>query len=474
MSSLPQIAVLGAGPAGLMAAWELRRVGYPVVLIEAGNQVGGLSATHKFEGAEGSYRFDYGGHRFITRNPELLTFVEELMGDELLHSQRKSVIRFQGRTYQYPLAFGDLLKNAPLSLLAGASKDLLFQLPFTTPVQDRNNASFEQWIESRFGKTLYQHFFAGYTEKLWGINPSELSADWAAQRISLLDLKDVAKRLLPSRSGTPRTYARNYRYPKLGFGRIFERLAESLQAEGLDLLLNTAATGVRLEQGKIVAVKCKSKDAAEAEQEIPVGHVISTLPLPTMATFLGEQHQLKFRALRFFNMPMATENISDNTWQYLSDPDIMATRLQEPRRRSPFMSPPGQSSVMLEIPCFKGDQRWSMPDEELFPLVCNDLKRLGVDPALATGEFFSVRAEHAYPLLRVGYQQERQRLIERLNRVPNLTMTGRQGTFRYIFTDTAMEMGQLAARSLIEGQDRRAEIFDFRNEATVIETQSVA
>ena len=467
MTNSSTVAVLGAGPSGLMAAWELNKAGFRVILIESSSQVGGMAATQTYTGKHGNYRFDYGGHRFITRNQELLNFVESLMGDELLLSFRKSAIRLNGRTYQYPLAINDLLKNAPFSLLAGATKDLLCQLPFQTPTQDRNTACFAEWIESRFGTTLYQNFFAGYTEKLWGISPRELSADWAAQRISLLDLKDVAQRLIPSKGDTPRTYARKYRYPKLGFGRIFDRLAEKLVDDGVELLLNHSVTGLKMEGKTLKAVQSDNV-------EIPVDQVISTLPLPMVAEFLEIPHQLGYRSLRFFNMPMATENISDNTWQYLSDPGILATRLQEPRRRSPYMAPEGHTSLMLEIPCFEGDDTWSMANEKLLPRVLSDLRTLGVDTDKSTGEYFSSHTSHAYPMMRMGYQQERRRVIQQLNSIPNLIMTGRQGTFRYIFTDTAMEMGQLAARSLIEKQDRREEIFDFCNEPTVIETQSVA
>ncbi len=467
MTDQSTVAVLGAGPAGLMAAWELNQAGFQVILIEASCQVGGMAGTIKYQGRQGDYRFDFGGHRFITRNPKLLNFVESLMADELLHSQRKSVIRFQDRTYQYPLALGDLLRNAPLSLLAGAGRDLLRQLPGRISVPQGDDASFAEWIESRFGSTLYQHFFAGYTAKLWGIDPRQLSADWAAQRISLLNLKDVAQRLLPQTGNSPRTYARNFRYPKLGFGRMFDRLAEKLVDDGVELLLNCPVTGLHRQGQRINAVQC-------GQRQVPVDQLISTLPLPMMAEFLELPHQLQYRSLRFFNMPMATENISDNTWQYLSDPHILATRLQEPRRRSPFMAPPGQSSLMLEIPCFKNDDTWRRSDNELLPRVIRDLESLGVDTGVSTGEYFSSYTEHAYPLMRVGYQRHRQAVIEQLNRYHNLVMTGRQGTFRYIFTDTAMEMGQIAARSLIEGRDRRHEIYNFRNEPTVIETQSVA
>jgi protoporphyrinogen oxidase len=174
------------------------------------------------------------------------------------------------------------------------------------------------------------------------------------------------------------------------------------------------------------------------------------------------------------NMPMATENISDNTWQYLSDPAFIGSRLQEPKRRSAFMSPQGQSSVMVEIPCNKDDEVWQMPGDKLQQRVLQDLASLGVDPKLATGEYFTAYAEHAYPLMDMSYQDKREKAIRYLSTFDNLIMTGRQGTFRYIFTDTAMEMGLMAAESIITGTDRRREIFDHRNENIVIETQSLA
>ncbi len=466
-----RVAVLGAGPAGLMAAWELQQAGFTVTVLEADQRVGGLAATHVFEGEAGTYRFDFGGHRFITHNPELLAFIEELMEDDLLHSIRSSVIRYRDRTYDYPLALGNILKNAPWSLLGGVARDLLLVLPFTKPVADRESASFADWIESRFGPTLYRHFFEGYTGKLWGIDPKDLSADWAAQRISLLDLKDVARRLLPRNSNTPRTYARSYRYPKLGFGAIFDRLKERLEANGATVLLNAPVTGVHAEQCNIKSVLFQQQGVVQA---LDTDYVVSTLPMPLMMQFLGVQSQLKFRALRFLNMPMNMENISTNTWQYLSDPDILATRLQEPRRRSPYMAPEGKTSMMLEIPCWKGDSLWAMEDRQLFARAKQDMTRLGIDMEQATGECFSSYAEYAYPLMSKGYQRERNQNSELLKQYSNLLMCGRQGTFRYIFTDTAMEMGQLAARSLIDQVDYRQQIFDFRNEKTVIETQSVA
>ncbi|GLR73296.1 FAD-dependent oxidoreductase [Aliivibrio sifiae] len=469
-SNKKHVIVLGAGPAGLMSAWELMDAGYQVTIIERDDHVGGMCATQTFTGEHGEYRFDFGGHRFITKNPKLLTFVDKLMGDDLLFAQRKSVIRYKGRIYQYPLALVDLIKNAPLPLLVGGGVDFIKQL-FKSKPQDRSNVSFAEWIESRFGRTLYKHFFEGYTGKLWGIDPKFLSGDWASQRISLMDLKDVVRRLLPGKKSSVRTYARQYRYPKLGFGQLYTRLAEELETRGAKILLNSDVCGLDAENNRIGSVSYKHNDEVK---HIQCDDLISTLPLSLMCKLTDFDSQLEFRSLRFMNMPMETENISDNTWQYLSDPEMLGTRLQEPKRRSSYMAPEGRSSVMIEIPCNKNDDVWNMDGKKLQTRILSDLEALGVDPKLATGEFFTSYTEHAYPLMDITYQAKREKAITHLCQFENLIMTGRQGTFRYIFTDTAMEMGMMAAQSVIDGKDRRREIFDFRNEKTVIEVQSVA
>lgn len=462
---LSHVVVLGAGPAGLTAAETLIRAGVAVTVVEKRRAAGGLGGTVAFEGRAGTYRFDFGGHRFITRNRDLMRLVDELVGDDLLTAERASVIRLGGRTYRYPLAPLDLLRNAPPKMLASAALDLatLALGRGAAPADD-----FASWTESRFGKTLYRTFFEGYTAKLWGVPPARLSADWAEQRISLVNLGDVARRLLPGAAGNPRTYARSYRYPRLGFGVIFDRLAERIVRAGGTIRTGVAVQGfTRNAAGGIAAVRTDGG-------EIACDAVVSTLPLPEAVRMTGGGSTLRFRGLRFLNLPMAMANVSPWTWQYLSDPDMLGTRLQEPRRRSPEMAPPGVTSLMVEIPCDPGDAIWTASDEALFARVATDFIRLGIDPAKATGEIFGARTATAYPLMTVGYQRERDRAIAHLAAIPNLVQCGRQGTFRYVFTDTAMEMGQMAAATLLRGEDDRATIYDHRNEKTVIETESIA
>jgi len=473
------VVILGAGPAGLMAAWDLMEAGYQVTILEKEAQVGGMCATQTFKGQKGEYRFDFGGHRFITKNPKLLAFVDKLMSDDLLFAQRKSVIRYRGRIYAYPLALKDLIQNAPMPLLFGSLFDLTKSL-FKPKPNDRSKVSFAQWIESRFGKTLYRHFFEAYTAKLWGIDPKHLSGDWASQRISLIDLKDIVKRLLPQKKSNTsiRTYARQYRYPKWGYGQLYTRLAEELTKNGVNIVLNAEVCEFTYSQvqntQEISAVTYKHANKAVELETTICNFVVSTLPLNLMCTMTGFDSGLSYRALRFLNMPMNTHDISDNTWQYLSDPEMLGTRLQEPKRRSSFMAPKGQTSVMIEIPCNKDDEIWSMSGEKLKARVMKDLNDLGVDPTLNNGEYFTSYTEHAYPLMDMDYQEKREQAITHLNQYENLIMSGRQGTFRYIFSDTAMEMGMMAAESIIKGIDQRRKIFDYRNEKVVLETQSVA
>lgn len=459
------VVVIGAGPAGLVAAHELVRNSVAVTILERRAALGGLGGTTAFEGRAGTYRFDFGGHRFITNNADLLALVEDLVGADLLTAERRSVIRLGGRTYDYPLSIGNLLKNAPPSMLAGAARDLARNL--VRPPRIEPGADFAAWTEARFGPTLYRTFFEGYTRKLWGIAPGELSGDWAEQRISLVDLRDVARRLLPGVGNGVRTYARSYRYPLDGFGMIFDRLAERVAGTGAEIRVGITVTGLKVSGETITHVETD-------RGPIRCDAVISTMPLPDMVRLTGGSSPLRFRGLRFLNVMMDVADVSPFTWQYLSDPEILATRLQEPKRRSAKMAPAGRTSLMLEIPCDPGDDVWEAPDETLLPRTRADLLRLGIDPGAMSGEMFSVRAATAYPLMVQGYEVAREAAFRRLEAIRNLVQCGRQGSFRYVFTDTAMEMGQMAAQSLMEGADQRRRIRDHRNERVVIETESIA
>ncbi|WP_294964419.1 FAD-dependent oxidoreductase [Sulfurimonas sp.] len=464
MQNSSDVLIIGGGVAGLMAGIELVKNGKSVILLEKESVVGGQCKTEVLSNGDDEFRFDYGGHRFITNNEELLEFVEKMLAQDLIVSQRSSVILHQNKVYEYPLNLKNLLKVAPKKLLIGATFDTLkIILKLTRP----DNSNFKTWISSRFGRTLYNNFFGPYTHKLWGIKPDKLSADWAGQRISLLDLKDVAKKLLFKSSKTARTYAKSYRYPKYGFGQLPLNMAKEFERLGGKIFTNSEVTDLTYTYNNIQSVH-SDDNTFEAKE------IISTMPLNEMSAKLGFESGLKFRSLRFLCIGLDIEDFSSHTWQYVSDFDLLPTRIQEPKRRSSFMSPKGKSSIMLEIPCNKDDHIWHMDERVLLEKALVDLKKLNFDIKENIIDVMSFTTEHAYTLMDVEYNDKRDATIEHLNSFENLSMAGRQGTYRYIFLDTAMETGLMAAKKLLGEKDiTKSNIFNHRNEKTVIETKSV-
>jgi protoporphyrinogen oxidase len=473
------VVVLGGGPAGLAAAWELCTAGRRALLVERAPALGGLCATIERDG----FRFDLGGHRIISKRHELVDRVRALMGDELLVRERRSVIVLNGARYRYPLVADDLLAQLPWATLARAAADYARQHARTLLPGRAPDVSFRDWVVRRFGQTLYDLFFGPYTEKLWGLSPTELSADWAAQRISLLNLADVGLRLAGLRRGGARTYARRYLYPRRGIGQLFDRVSEEVLARGADVLTDTGVLGLqRAPDGRVCAVALATPAGART---VRCDAVVSTAPLDETAAWLSSRRDdplvarsaaaLRHRGLRFLNITLRGEPVLDATWAYLPDASFTMTRVQEPRARSPEMAPPGHTSLMLEVPADPGDPLWTMSDAALYARLADELTRLGIDVRARTLGYFSSRAPRAYPVYRVGYQRDRDALLGRVADAPNVWTIGRQGLFRYVFMDTAMEMGFAAAREWLGG--RRADparMMAIDSNPTLHEVQSVA
>ncbi|WP_324172930.1 FAD-dependent oxidoreductase [Sulfurimonas sp.] len=457
------IVIIGGGVAGLIAGIELIKSGKSVTILEKESTVGGQCKTEVLKVGDKEFRFDYGGHRFITNNQKLLNFVEEILDDDLLTSQRSSVILHQNRVYEYPLNLKNLLRVAPIKLLIGASFDTIKIILKITPRDDTN---FKTWISSRFGKSLYEHFFAPYTKKLWGIKPELLSADWAGQRISLIDLKDVVKKLFAKSKKTARTYAKSYRYPKYGFGQLPLKMAEEFEKLGGKIFVNEEVLSFVVMDNNIDTIRTTN-------HTFKANKIISTMPLNEMSTKLRFNSGLGFRSLRFLCLGLSIKDFSPHTWQYVSDYNLLPTRIQEPKRRSPFMAPSGESSIMLEIPCNKDDEIWKMNDEKLLEIVKKDLKKLNFDVEDKIIDYFSFTTQHAYTMMDINYNKKRDETIKYLNKFKNLIMAGRQGTFRYIFLDTAMETGLMAADLVLGKNITKEQIYNHRNEKIVIETNNI-
>jgi protoporphyrinogen oxidase len=443
--------VLGGGPCGLAAAWRLCEAGERPVVIEAEPQVGGLCATQERDG----WRFDLGGHRFVSADEALSRWLEELLGDDLLEAERRSVVFHRGRTFRYPLEAGDLVRNLGVGEGARALAGYVAARARARrhPPADR---TFEDWTVARFGRPLYDAFFGPYTEKLWGLSPRLISADWARERISLLDLTDVALRLLHLRSTPVRTYARRYRYPRLGMGQLYGALAGRVVARGGRVLSGARVVGLETAGDRAKAVLVEGPRGAE---RVPAGEVLSTVPLPQLARMLrldaspeldAAARRLRFRGLAFVNLMLARAEFSPYTWTYVASGEASISRIQEPKHRSLAMAPPGRTSIMLELPCDAGDATWSASDDELRRRGLAELAAMGwpVDDVVGS---FVVRVAHGYPVYHLGYERDRQALLGAVARLSNVRTAGRQGLFRYVFMDAAMQMGQVAAVQMLSG-----------------------
>jgi protoporphyrinogen oxidase len=467
--------IVGGGPCGLAAAWHLARRGARPIVLESEPFVGGLCATHEHAG----YRFDLGGHRFVSADAELSRWVEAFLGADLLEQERRSIVLHEGRAFRYPLEPLDLLRRLGpgenVSAFLGYARAQLRRAGRGRHIADE---SFEDWVTARFGRWLYDRFFGPYTAKLWGIHPSRISSDWARERISLLGLGDVALRLAGLRRTATRTYARRYRYPRLGMGQLYLAMAEDVLRRGGVVLTKTRVTGVETDGRRAVAVRTESPGGAG---RLPCRELLSTMPLPDLVRHLRADASpdvaraakaLGFRALTFVNMLLARPNFSDNTWMYVATGALRTSRIQEPKRRSPWMAPPGRTSLMLEMPCDPGDEVWNASTEELERRGQSELRALGfeVDDVL---DSFCVRVAHGYPVYHLRYEADRQLLLRRVAAFANVRTAGRQGLFRYVFMDAAMRMGVEAAEQMLTGR-RDGEALDAIGRSTrVLETMAL-
>jgi protoporphyrinogen oxidase len=465
------VVVIGGGPSGLACAWRLAREGRRVTVLEAEAREGGLCATHEKDG----FRFDLGGHRFVSSDTELSSRVRTWMGDDLLVRERKSAVLHEGRHFHYPLEAGDLVRSLGLAENARAMLDYALsraQRPF---VRERDR-SFESWVRARFGNYLYNAFFGPYTEKLWGLAPERISADWAEERIGLLDLSDAALRMAGVRRTKIRTYARRYEYPRLGMGQLFARVAEDARRMGARIELGARVTKLVVEGRRIreVVAERRGSEAAErrrgGELRIAADAVYATSPLPEIARQLVSRGngravamprdvdaaaaRLRFRALRFLNVCLRGERVQPYTWLYVADGARRTSRIQEPSHRSEAMCPPGHASLMLEMPCDEGDALYTMPHDELLALGLGELESLGFRVADRLVSSFSVAVAAGYPVYHLAHAQDRARVLAHLRTLENLIVGGRQGLFRYVFLDRAMQMGDDAARAILRNEMR--------------------
>jgi protoporphyrinogen oxidase len=454
-----RVVIMGAGPAGLTAAYELLKSEVPVTVLEKDpRQVGGLARTVEHEG----YRFDIGGHRFFSKNEEVEDLWTEILGEEMLDRGRLSRIYYRGRFFAYPIqAFNALWNLGPVEAVLCLASYARARL---TPI--KNPRTLEEWVRNQFGWRLYSIFFKTYTEKVWGISTRELSADWAAQRIKSLDLWVVIRSaLLPRRKARKRgeivtTLIDRFRYPRLGPGQMWERVAEISAGRGHPVLLGRSVTGVRHADGGVTAVlttdgggRVESHEGTDFVSSIPIRELVNRLDPPAPDAVRKAADSLGYRDFISIALMIDRAQVFPDNWIYIHDPAVKVGRIQNFKNWSPEMVPDQSKTCLgLEYFCFEGDGLWTMPDAQLIELAKKELGQLGICSPAEVFDGVVVRQQKAYPVYDDDYQAKVDVVRDYLAReLPNLHLAGRNGMHKYNNQDHSMMTALLVARSIAAG-----------------------
>ncbi len=447
--SPPKPVIVGGGPAGLSAARALADHDLPSLILEKDRQVGGLCKTVEYRG----FRCDIGGHRFFTKNKEIQDSWEQTLGSELLNRSRLSRIYYRDRFFYYPLRIGNALwglgPRESLHILSSYVKSHIF------PVKPE--VTFEDWVSNRFGKVLYTIFFKTYTEKVWGIPCTTLSADWAAQRIRNLSLGRALLHAVGLRNGSKvASLIDRFHYPRLGPGQMYETMARQVTARGGEVRLGQQVAEIHHEQNRVKALLSVGGDNG---QLVPCSHCFSSMPITELVqkmrphapdSVITAASSLKYRSLITVNLLFRKATTLPDNWIYLHSPEVKAGRLQLYWNWSPDLVPSdNHSSMGFEYFCSEGDDLWRAFDSELIRLAMSDLSHLGFSSERDIEDAFVVRYAKAYPVYEGGYLEHIAVLKGWLSQFSNLYCIGRYGQFRYNNMDHSMMTGMLAARRML-------------------------
>src|SRR5438105_3825201 len=442
----PHVVVMGAGPAGLTAAYELGKHGIPVTVLERDERfVGGLARTAEYRG----YRFDIGGHRFFSKNQEIEDLWTEILGNDMRDCARLSRIYYRGRYFAYPLKVGNALRNlGPLETVRCLASYARAQArPVPAP------RTFEEWVSNKFGRRLFEIFFKTYTEKVWGIPTSELSADWAAQRIKGLDLAALVRSGLRlgrppgptngDRSQVIRTLIDRFRYPRLGPGQMWERVAGLLPDHRGRVLLGREVAIVRHAHGRVRSVLAaggEEFDGTDFVSTLPIRDLVAALEPAAPPEVRRAASSLAYRDFLTVALIVDRPRPFPDNWIYVHEPGVKVGRIQNFGAWSPDMlADASRCCLGLEYFCFEGDGVWSSPDDELVSRAGRELAQLGLVREDEVVDGTVVRMRKAYPVYADGYREHLDVIRGWLEgALPNLHLCGRNGLHRYNNQDHSM------------------------------------
>jgi protoporphyrinogen oxidase len=451
MQQSTHIGIIGAGPAGLTAAYQLAKAGMQVTVFEKDpTYVGGISRTESYKG----FHFDIGGHRFFSKSKEVEDFWTEILGDDLIQRPRKSRIVYNKKFYSYPLKAFEALFN--LGIVNSTLCVLSYIKAKIFPIKHPKN--FEQWVTNQFGFKLYSIFFKTYTEKVWGMDCKDISADWAAQRIKGLSLgKAIWAALFAKKQigdQVIKTLIDTFRYPKLGPGMMWEKCVEKINNFGGQILMNQSITSIDFanQQWQVHRQNNSTLSVDYLISTMPLRDVFTTVQMPFSAKSIEAATKLKYRDFLTVVLMLEDDHRFDDNWIYIHDSNVKVGRIQNFKSWSPHMVPDEKFACYgLEYFCFEDDGLWSTSNEALIELAKKEMQYLGLIDASKVFDGYVVRQPKAYPVYDQDYQSTINDIKEGLGILPNFYVSGRNGMHKYNNQDHSMMTAMLAAQNIING-----------------------
>lgn len=515
--------IIGAGPAGLTAAYELlaKTAIHPIIL-EATDSIGGISQTVKFKGN----RMDIGGHRFFSKSDAVMQWwanVMPMQGAEskdnlligetakylqkvgpdpevsdrvMLYRRRVSRIYFLHKFFDYPISIKySTFAKMGLWLTIKSAIGYLSSRPFK-----REERSLEDFYINRFGKPLYEMFFEGYTEKLWGVHPSKLGADWGSQRVKGLSIYAIIKDALAkpfrksdvSQKKVETSLIEQFLYPKYGPGQLWEAVAGDIEAMGGEVSMKHEVKHVNVSDGRVVSVDAMLADGSITN--IPCDYLLSTMPIKDLVAALRGvdvptdvkeiASTLPYRdfitvGLLLDRMKIKNEtriktyaNRVPDTWIYVQERDVKVGRIQVFNNWSPYMVEDYEHRMFigLEYFCNEGDEMWNMPDDKFIAMAVDELVKIDVIEPDAVIDAVRIKMKKAYPAY-YGSYYKLDRVRRFLNGINNLYCIGRNGQHRYNNMDHSMMTAMVAVENIMSGNPDKSDIWNVNTDTEYHETR---
>ena len=432
MNRQPHITILGAGIAGLAAGYFAKKKDIPFTIYEAGDRIGGNCVTFR----HGDFFFDSGAHRFHDRDREITEEVKGLLGNDLMKVSAPSRIYHNGSFLEFPFSKLDLLKNLGMTVIIKAISGAIYaNLRSCEPAKD-----FESYAFRKYGRAIARNFLLNYSEKLWGMTCSKLSADIAGERLKGLDLSSF---ISGNVFGRKSHMEGPFYYPKNGIGAIADKLGQSCGEQ--NIITNSRTTKILHDSKRIQSLEVNGSTGVDVDELIvtfPVNIFLNIMEPSPPTNILEIANSLRYRNVILVALFIDKESVTNCATLYFPDADLPFTRIYEPKNRSLLMSPAGKTSLVAEIPCGQDDETWGKDDESLIRTVRSRIVKLGLVGEKNTMDAFVVRLGHAYPVLDLGYKEKVGKIDDYLKGFSNLKVSGRSGKFAYAWIHDLMRAGK--------------------------------